>query len=210
MGRSKSTRLAADQLVCRQFQSIPPDRGMAAGKGQDQDSHHLRRGGRGCHRLGRCAVVGAEQDAGFGCIVARRVFRDFRRGAHRQRSRGAGSAGRLACAGRVRRHSVDLRRRRSRTKLRYDRSDLGITHHPDGRFRLDYGRRDGSSRIMAHPALRLGHRLCHHLDYRRLRGADEPAELRRIHDYLRRMCHGGDGDYFSDSRVHFWQARSGS
>ena len=30
-----------------QFQSIPPDRGMAAGKSQDQDSHHLRRGGRG-------------------------------------------------------------------------------------------------------------------------------------------------------------------
>lgn len=63
------------------------------GKSQDQDSHHLRRGGRGRHRLGRPPVAGAEQDAGFGRIVARRVFRDFRRGAHRQRSRGAGSAG---------------------------------------------------------------------------------------------------------------------
>ena len=59
---------------------------------------------------------------------------------------------------------------------------------------------------MAHPAFRLGHRLCRHLDCRWLRGADEPAELRRIHDYLRRMRHGGDGDYFGDSRVHFRQA----
>ena len=114
---------------------------MAAGKSQDQDSHHLRRGGRGRHRLGRCAVAGAEQDAGFGRIVARRVFRDFRRGAHRQRSRGAGSAGRLACAGRVRRHSADLWRRGGCAQLRHDRSDAGITHYFDGRFRMDYGRR---------------------------------------------------------------------
>lgn len=42
---------------------------MAAGKGQDQDSHHLRRGGRGRHRLGRRPVAGAEQDAGLAALL---------------------------------------------------------------------------------------------------------------------------------------------
>ena len=50
-------------------------------------------------------------------------------------------AGRLACAGRVRRHSADLWRRGGCAQLRHDRSDAGITHYFDGRFRMDYGRR---------------------------------------------------------------------
>ena len=56
-------------------------------------------------------------------------------------SGGAVPAGRLACAGCVRRYSADLWRRGGCAQLRHDRSDAGITHYFDGRFRMDYGRR---------------------------------------------------------------------
>lgn len=87
------------------------------------------------------ALLLVPTDAGFGRIVARRDF--VISGVVRIVSAlvEPGSAGRLACAGRVRRHSADLWRRGGCAQLRHDRSDAGITHYFDGRFRMDYGRR---------------------------------------------------------------------
>lgn len=134
-GTIEVARLAADQLVCRQFQSIPPDRGMAAGKARP-DSHHLRRGGAWPYRLGTTLLLVPNKTLALAALLLGVYF--VISGVVRIVSAlVGGSAGRLACAGRVRRHSADLWRRGGCAQLRHDRSDAAYIYF-DGRFRMDY------------------------------------------------------------------------
>ena len=139
MGRSKSTRLAADQRyvgisVIRLIED-------AAGKSQDQDSHHLRRGGRGRHRLGAALLLVPNKTLALAALLLGVYF--VISGVVRIVSALVEPG--LPGGWRVLDVFVGILltfwRRGGCAQLRHDRSDAGITHYFDGRFRMDYGRR---------------------------------------------------------------------